>query len=226
VLAQYTDPPGYPGAWPLALGSQPYTFQGGSQSDHSGAGDGSGADNPPLHADFSAGPSQIQSSFFHTATGSILYFRLRLAGSPLQLVAPGLPLKAATWNILVDSDGDGYKEFVATLDGTDGSAGPDDLVVFYGNTASQTVSASLVAWRQDAAGTDDGVDGADGGISQWDIDEDPYVWDFRRLRVVQIDIGAAPGDEGSEYFLDLQIPLAAFDASDSGGPALSSTTPT
>lgn len=224
-LAPYTDPPGYPSAWPPALDSQDYTFEGSSQSDLSGAGDDSRAGVPAAYSDFSAGPSQLQSSFYHTATSSVLYFRLRLAGSPLQLAAPGPPLKAATWNILVDTDGDGYKEFVALLDGTDGSSGPDDLIVLYGNTASQTLSTAQEVWRQDTAGTDDGIDGAEGGIALWDIDGDPYVWDLRRLRIIQIDSSLPPGDEGSEYFLDVQIPLTAFDASAVGGPALSSTIP-
>ncbi len=223
-LASYTDPPGYPSAWSSALGSQSYTFQGSSQSDPSGAVDASGADVPLAHVDFSAGPSQDQSSFFHTATSSVLFFRLRLAGSPLQLVAPGLPAKAATWNILIDIDGDGYKEFAVTLDGAGGSAGPDDLIVWFGDTASQTFSTGQEVWRQDSAGTDDDADGAEGGIPLWDIDADPYVWDFRRVRVVQIDMSLPPGDEASEYFLDVQIPLTAFDASTAGGTALSSST--
>ena len=204
-LTPYTDPPGYPSAWPSALGSQSYTFEGSSQSDLSGAGDNSRADVPTAHVDFSAGPSQDQSSFFHTATSQVLYFRLRLAGSPLQLVSPGLPAKAATWNILIDIDGDGYKEFAATLDGAGGSTGPDDLDVWFGDTASQTFSTGQEVWRQDSAGTDDGVDGAEGGVSLWDIDADPYVWDFRRIRVVQIDVSLSPGAEASEYFLDMQF---------------------
>ena len=140
------------------------------------------------------------------------------------MAGPGLPAKAAVWSLLIDTDGDGYKEFSATLDGAGTSIGPDDLVVWFGDTASQTFSTGQEVWRQDSAGTDDGVDGAEGGISLWDIDADPHVWDFRRVRVVQIDMSLPPGDEASEYFLDIQIPLTAFDASASGGTVLSSST--
>ena len=226
ALGFYIDPPGYPSAWPAALASQAYTAQGVPQFDRNGQADGSKGATPQSAADFSSGPANNQPSFFYYGNGGVLYFRLRVNGPPLALTGSGQPFTSITWNLLLDTDGDGYKEFVVMLDGTDSGAQPDDIVIIYDNAPSQRfVIGQKGIWRQDAAGPSDGVNGAVGTSSAWDVDADPYVWDFRRSRVVQIDRSKAPGNQNSEYLIDIQVPLSALDASAVGGPALAITTP-
>ncbi len=129
------------------------------------------------------------------------------------------PFASLTWNILLDIDGDGYKEFVMMLEGIGRAAQPDDIVVIYDNAPSQEFSTALSGvWRQDCAGANDGANGASGTSSTWDLDSDEYVWDFGRTRVVQIDRSRSPNSQLSEYFIDIQVPLDALDASSLGGP--------
>ncbi|MFA6472531.1 MAG: hypothetical protein WCU00_10865 [Candidatus Latescibacterota bacterium] len=224
ALASYSDPPGYPSLWPSSLTTQAYTSQGQAQADKTGSTDGSSAANPTGAADFSSGSGINEPSFFYYGDGSILYFRFRLGGNPLALTGNGQPFGSITWNVMFDVDGDGYKEFVMMMDGTDSGTQPDDIVVIYDNTLTQKFNTTQVGiWRQDSAGSNDGVNGATGTSSAWDLSSDLYVWDFGRTRVVQIDQTKTAGTNNSEYFLDVQIPLSAFDATGIGGPLLTAS---
>jgi hypothetical protein len=165
----YVDPPGYPTSWPAQLQTQAYTYLGQVQSDVSayisGRQDPSQGATPQQATDFSSGAANNQSSFNYFANGAVLYFRLRLAGPPMALTGSGQPFTSATWNLLLDIDGDGWKEFVIELDGTDGGTAPDDLVVIYDNSSSQKfIIGSANVWRQDSARhpTDRSGDGVNG----------------------------------------------------------------
>ena len=224
----YQDPPGYPAPWPAMLETRPYTRLGQPQSDLSGGNDNSKGASPTQSTDFSSGPAFDQPSFYYYGNGSILFFRFRINGPPLALTGSSQPFDSATWNILVDIDGDGWKEFVIELDGTSSGPMPDDIVVIYDNSNSQKFNIGAAnVWRQDCARhTNDTsiatVDGEPGSSANWDSDPDPYVWDFGRTRVVQIDRTKKPGSQNSEYFLDIQIPLDVLDATALGGPKLTS----
>ena len=52
------------------------------------------------------------------------------------------PWDNVTWSMLIDSDGDGFKEFVVQLNGDTGSPSnvTDDITVYYDNTRSQALS--------------------------------------------------------------------------------------
>lgn len=228
--ANYSDPASYPTAWPSQLASQAYTMQGAAQFDKTGVADTSKNSTPSGGLDFSSGLLNSSPSFYYYGNGSVLYFRVRLASSPLASTGSGAPYISGAWNFLLDTDGDGFREFAVQLDGTGNGSAPGDVVVYYANTASQTLGAGSVLWRQDSARhpTDrsgDGVDGEPGTSASWDSDASPYVWDFGRTRVVQIDTTQLPGSANSEYFLDIQVPLAAFDATALGGPVLAANTP-
>ncbi|MGC8743168.1 MAG: hypothetical protein ACP5T0_04745 [Verrucomicrobiia bacterium] len=224
----FQDPPGYPALWPLILEMRPYTRLGQPQSDLSGANDRSANSSPTQSTDFSSGPSFDQPSFYYYGNGSILFFRLRVNGPPISLTGSGQPFDSATWNILIDIDGDGWKEFVIELDGTSSGLMPDDIVVIYDNSNSQKFNIGAAnVWRQDCARHTNNtsmatVDGEPQSSAYWDSDPDPYVWDFGRTRVVQIDRTKNPGSQNSEYFIDIQIPIDVLDATALGGPKLTS----
>jgi len=213
ALANYTDPSGYPTPWPSVLTTSAYTRLGVPEADKTGRTDGSKGASPQSSNDFSSGPLNDQPSFFYYGNGTILYFRFRVGGPPTALTGSGQPFTSATWNVLMDTDGDGWKEFVVFLDGTSSTVQPDDIVIIYENVNSQRFDMNQVGiWRQDCAGPNDNVDGASGKSSTWDTDPDAYVWDFGRTRVVQIDRTKPAGSQNSEYWIDVQVPVEAFDA--------------
>ncbi len=164
ALTSYQDPPGYPAPWPAGLTSQSYTRLGAIQADARRSADFSKSATPTPHVDFSSGPNNDQSSFFYFSGGFIFYFRLRIDGPPLALTGSSQPFTSATWNILIDFDFDGFKEFVIMLNGCCSAVMPDDIVVIYEDFPRQAFNLSQTGiWSQDAAGTNDGFDGASGG---------------------------------------------------------------
>jgi uncharacterized repeat protein (TIGR01451 family) len=222
AVTNYTDPSGYPAAWPSALTTQSYTRFGSAQSDKtSGESDVSKNANPTQSSDFA---SQSATSIFSYGDGTNLYFRIRVDGFPLQ-TGSNEPFTGNTWNILFDTDGDGWKEWAVMLHGLgSGDSQPDDIVVIYSDSTSQKFNTgSNVVWRQDSAGPGtNGSDGETGSLSTWDSNPNSYIWDYGRTRVVQIDTTLTPGDNASDYYIDIQAPLAAFDAG--GGMTLTSST--
>ena len=230
AATNYTDPAGYPGSWPLDTQWIPYTSSGTNVSDVAGGSGGdasTGGTNPSGAVDIVADYGPAVSWY---SDGTNLYFRMQLSSSPLQATGSSKPFTSATWNILLDTDGDGYKEFVVHIDGTGGGGQvqPDDIVVIYNNSATQAFTvtgASDAIWRQDSADnpTDSGsqfVDGEPGSnASAWDSDGTPggVDYDFSRSRVIDVN--------GSITYLDFQVPLSSLDAAARGGPTFTTTTP-
>lgn len=230
--ASYTDPAGYPGAWPsnYSLGCstcfQPYSYKGDPASDSTGSADGSsGGTTPQSSADIVNDGNGVSTYFY--GNGTSMYFRFTLNGPPGSLTGNGQPYSSTNWSILIDVDGDGYKEFAVMLFGSDGGAQPDDLLVMYDNSASQALDqVAYSIWRQDSARHPTlatTADGEPGGSVDWDVNPDAYVWNFSRSRIVQLDRSLSPGSNNSRYYVDVQVPLAAFDARGRGGPQLTST---
>lgn len=232
-LTDYMDAPGYPAPWPGQLDTQAYTRLGQPQYDLEKNPDNSRGATPTGSADFSSNGGN-ETSFFYYADGTTLFFRFRVAGPPVKLnPTNGAPFTSETWNVLFDVNGDGWKDFVLQVYGGDGSnQNPvDDMLILWDDQLSQsfTIGFSNV-WKQDSVrhpsdSSMSGTNGEPGSPQDWDADPDPYTWDFGRTRVVQIDQSRSPGTNNSEYFVDLQIPLAMFNANALGGPALNSGSP-
>ncbi|MEJ2142223.1 MAG: hypothetical protein P8Y24_07685 [Gammaproteobacteria bacterium] len=229
AATNYNDPTGYPGSWPLDSQWIPYTSNGTNISDLEGGsgGDGStGGTTPSGNVDIvgTYGPAV---SWY--GDGTNLYFRMQLSSSPLAATGSSKPFISATWNILLDTDGDGFKEFVVHVDGTGGSdTQADDIVVIYNDNTTQSfiVTGGMdTIWRQDSADnpsdtTLQTVDGEPGSnASAYDNDGSPGGPDYDFLRSRLIDIN------GSETYLDFQVPIAALDAASRGGPTFTATTP-
>lgn len=229
AATNYTDPTGYPGSWPADADWIPYTTNGSNISDLAGGagGDSSTGGSAPSSSVDVVGTYGPAVSWY--GDGTNLYFRMQLNGSPIQATGTSKPFGSSTWNILIDTDGDGFKEFVVHIDGTGGGqTQADDIVTIYENTATQsfTVTGGVdTLWRQDSADnpsdvTLQTVDGELGSnASAYDSDGSPGGpdYDFLRTRVVDID--------GSVTYLDFQVPLSALDATSKGGPAFTASTP-
>lgn len=207
IPAKFTDPSNYPSSWPSTW--TPYTINGGALRDD--AGDRTtGGTTPNGAGDISpcnAAPAQPASVYFVRDSNN-LYFRMCLDGDPY--VSQNGPFESATsWSILIDVNGDGFRDFVVNLDGKGGSRddAPDNLYVLYKNNKRQDFLSSeidfgdgtAVLWAQDSAkGTNSNT--VDGNETGWDVASK----DFKRTRIT-------PNSNGT-YFLDIQVPLAALDA--------------
>ena len=228
AATNYTDPAGYPGSWPTVLQWIPYTSNGTNVSDLAGGSGGdssTGGTNPSGSVDIVADYGPAVSWY---SDGTNLYFRMQLSSSPLQATGNSKPFTSATWNILLDTDGDGFKEFVIHIDGTGGGTQitPDDIIVIYDDSATQAFTitgASDAIWRQDSAdnptdSASQSIDGEPGSnASAWDNDGTPggTDYDFTRSRLIDVN--------GSVTYLDFQVPLAALH--NAGGGPFTTTTP-
>ena len=192
----------------------PYTYSRGPIYDASGNSDNSnGGTSPRQEGDFVSSQNLPSIQFF--ADCDNLMFRMVLASNPLQLTGSGAPYKSSTWNILIDIDGDGYRDFAIELDGTDQGVAPDDIKVYFSTIKDQYLYDSDLIWKQDSARhltspTD--ADGEPGRPADWDRDPSPFVLDFRIIRVIEY----VDPSLGTVYLLDIQVPLAALDALQSG----------
>ena len=231
AATNYVDPAGYPGSWPSDSQWIPYTNNGSNVSDVEGGsgGDGStGGTNPSGAVDIVADYGPAVSWY---SDGTNLYFRMQLYSSPLQGTGNSKPFTSATWNILLDTDGDGFKEFVVHIDGTGGGGQtqPDDIVIVYNDDPTQAfiVTGGVdTIWRQDSADNPyttlfQNVDGEFvlNSANLWDNDGSPGGpnYDFTRSRIIDVN--------GSITYLDFQVPIAALDAASRGGPTFTATTP-
>lgn len=139
----------YPGtSWPAVGGFRAYTSNGLPLGDN--------ADSGGANGDFSygqAGGVQSQVDVTGGTCGSAVYFgldkrgtsstsddlvffRMRLRGNPMG--GGNNSLQSGTWNTLIDTDGDGFKEFFVEVAG-----GNDPTVtVYYSNRRSQSVDVT------------------------------------------------------------------------------------
>jgi hypothetical protein len=128
-----------------------------------------------------------------TMDDDYVFFRLRMVGDPVAKDAFG----SRHYNILLDVDGDGYKEFWIDLEGDYTQAsGYDRLNVLYDNANNQGIDdpdATGVRVEYYAA-----YNTSDPGAS-------PAVNPTSHTRVV------ATGD--GQYWVDIQVPVTAFDDS-------------
>jgi uncharacterized repeat protein (TIGR01451 family) len=195
-----------------------YTYSGDVVYDSTGNNDNSnGGSVSPAHVDIVSSPT-LPSVMVYFDSG-VLMFRIVLAGNPLQLTGRGVPYTSSTWVVLMDLNGDGYRDFTVELDGTDQGVSPDDIKVFYSNTFNQYLPDGDLIWKQDSAKhltNPTNVDGEPETPASWDWDPSPTVWDFKRSRVTEYTDPAI----GKVYLLDIQVPLEALDATSLGGPKL------
>jgi hypothetical protein len=199
----------------------PYTYLGDPVFDKSGSVDSSsGGSVNPSHVDIVSTPS-LPSVMVYFDSG-VMMFRIVLGGNPLSLTGSGTPYTSSTWVVLIDIDGDGYRDFAVELDGTDSGNAPDDIRVFYGDINDQYLYDGDMLWKQDSARhryNPTNSDGEPERPANWDVDPSPSVWDFSRTRVTEYSDPSA----GKVYILDIQVPLSALDATAVGGPKLTTS---
>lgn len=198
---------------------KPHKINGVIARDVEGAGDASiGVGNTPDLIDIASGDNLANANCWPTsATGGCgtspstylglwdngtstgaddyVFFRLRIADDPRGGSGGGsaVGFGAYHWNILIDSDVDGYKEFWIDLFGGFNNTS-DALRLFYENNATQEITNDvdpLIAWL-DACNTASATCGGTGRPS------------FTRA---VLDTSTNP----DEWFVDVQVPLILLD---------------
>jgi hypothetical protein len=165
----------------------------------------------------------------------VFFYRIRVDGMPLNVGAEkdGThtgkdPWSNVTWNLLIDADNDGWKEFTVVLDGNSGGTAADiwaggasdgdDLKIYYNNDPRQCVTTEAVSGNQIITPYNLvwwGNSGTKNAVVPASPTADGATWDFGRTRCVYH--SAANGTWGRGYFVDFQFPISALtDAYNSG----------
>ncbi len=202
-------------------------------------GDCSKNSTPTGDNDISRGTSPYYPSVFYSydSLNRVLFYRIRVMAMPLTSVARATgdgkgtnPWNNPTWNLIIDTDSDGYKEFTVVLHGDSGgtqnkdiSATPginsgDDLKIYYENSNTQCVTGAVISnnivvtpnnlvWWGNASTKNAVVPG--------DPNADGSTWDFGRTRMVFHSWLNATWSDG--YFVDFQFPIDALTDAFNGG---------
>lgn len=208
----------------------PVTYNGGIISDYESSADpshGPAAVNPTNTDISSCSPDGYlpgsQPSFLYgyydantpAVSDDRLALRMRLNGSPLETSQVGLD--SGHWYILVDIDNDGWKEFTIDMDGTVNSNKADRVYLLYNDLATNSVIPRSGAQRQnsDTLGGDE--------INLWYAAGPAATGVGQTNNHVRVLTATPTCYGGSEYWLDMQVPIAAFNIG--GVQKLDNTTP-
>ena len=130
----------------------PYTMIGADIEDPKVQDPSNGGTSPQNYVNISSGCTDLSypSTFtYFDSANQVLMFRWRVeqvahtyaTGPNAGTHAPTDPWKSALWTVLIDIDGDGYREFAVHLDGSSGSPGTDvdQVVSIYSDTQNQSI---------------------------------------------------------------------------------------
>lgn len=152
ALATYPAP--WPGSW------VPYAYDGSGLNDSSstGAQDPSKGNAAPggsieIMQGGTTTPDNASAYWYYDSSNDVVFFRLRVDQDPFKGTQE---LDQGIWDILLDIDGDGYKELMVELDGK-GPGGTADnaaeaLRVYYDNASSQVSSTTACSGGSPSAG--------------------------------------------------------------------------
>ena len=209
-----------------------------------------GGTSPQSYVNVASGCSDqaLPSVFYYYDPGTqTIFFRWRAENAPNNYgtgPSPGAyrptnPWNSGQWSVLIDTNGDGYRDFAVHLNGSWGDpADPiDELAAIWSPTLSNSLdyegdpaNVHVIATNPTAF-----VAGNSGSTTsqllqfngnavpstvQWPNGASETVWDYGTTRAVDISSSTC-----REYFIDYQFPLAMLDATAYGGPAVTPNTP-
>ncbi|HKQ06782.1 MAG TPA: hypothetical protein VJ464_16730, partial [Blastocatellia bacterium] len=191
----------YPAPWPSSGSWIGYTQLGQAIQDKSTANNdlstgGTGV-NPDGIDVFNGTSGNLGSSYYYyDSTNHVFFFRLRLRGDPRG--TGGNVMVQKTWCTLLDTDGDGYKEFFVEVNGNSTT-----IYVYYGDANEQDIpnGSSCASNGQGTVFSRAITLGSTGNVLVTDVTA-----------------------SGGGYLLDYQVPLTAFKDC-SGAQAITPTTP-
>lgn len=206
-----------------------------------------GGTTPQNYVNVSSGcPDQSLPSiyYFYDTTNKIIFFRWRVeqiannyaTGPSAGNYSSSNPWNSALWTVLLDLDGDGYRDFAMHLDGSSGSpATPVDILrSIWSSLKSNSIdyigdSANIHSLFTNPTAFATALNGAlyqfagngSPATNQWPNGASETNWDYGTTRSINISTSSC-----GEYYVDYQIPLAMLDATSfTGGPKLSENTP-
>lgn len=233
-----------PVPWPEQTDWIAYTYQGTGIKDQRTQDPSNGGTSPQNYVNVSSqctDQSLPSIAWYFDTDKNVLFFRWRVEQIPNTYAtdpSPGTygntdPWKSAQWTVMIDIDGDGYREFAFHLNGSSGSPSTavDVLTSIYSNTPSQSLDyigdPSIYELFHNPSAFVDETSGAilnfrnmfNPSIS-WPNGSSETVWDYGTTRSTDISTPSC-----TEYYIDYQIPLAMLDASAVGGPVVTADTP-
>lgn len=198
----------------------PYTYQSNIIYDMEGAHDssngGTGVGNnifdiASCSPNVNVGTPGTQPSFFiayadnntSTISDDYIAFRIRLAGQPLENSQIGF--KSGHWFVLIDIDNSGFPEFAVDLDGGTCSNQPDRLYLLYSTLQTNTFSSQTEPTCQTKDTVDDLI------VGRWyAAGPDSSNNAIQANNFTRSTVATGSCDGGTQYWLDIQLPLTAF----------------
>ncbi|MDQ7786114.1 MAG: C25 family cysteine peptidase [Thermodesulfovibrionales bacterium] len=200
-----------------------YTYKGQAIKDHEATGSGDPshgqANVPPEETDLasaatsSINPGMETTPYFGYYNGGTpyvpldpssmeddyIFFRMRISGSPEK---NGNNFNQYHWNILLDVDADGYKEYWIDLEGSYATKDYDRLNILYDNRNDQTLDPDAPGVR---------VNYFTAEYTPTISNPDPLCVSAlsshtRGLPVTALD----PADTSGDYYIEIQVPMTAF----------------
>ena len=166
----------------------------------------------------------------------MVYFRWRVeqiansyaTGPTAGTYASGDPWKSALWTVFIETNGDGFRDFAAHLDGSSGSpAAPVDILrtiwsatktnsIDYGTAGTGIYSlftnpTGFVDDTTQAILQFNGLSSALPTAIQWPNGASETIWDYGTTRSINLTSGSCV-----EYYVDYEIPLRMLNASGAG----------
>ncbi|HLX11354.1 MAG TPA: hypothetical protein VKS81_00945, partial [Bacteroidota bacterium] len=235
-----------PVGWPADAQWTANTLKGAPINDPTHSDPSNGGTQPNNYVDISSGtPDGTYPSSYWAYNGTTFFIRFALQGSP-DTYTPGHSVGAAdpwtsgTWQMMLDLNGDGWRDFGINLDGQSGtpSSPIDKISVIYSRvTGTQSLDYvnttgvylcgqeyACIAYPSGAnSGQAERFDGNGNLMNQnnvWSVSTTGTLdtLDFGTTRV--IDNTATRGD----FFLDFQISMSYFNATQFDGPELTGNT--
>lgn len=234
-----------PVAWPTDAQWTAYTRANEGIEDQRTQDPSNGGTSPQAYVNVASGCTDqtLPSVYYHyDPVRQVIFYRWRVENAPNNYAtgpAPGAygatnPWQSAQWTVLIDLNGDGFRDFAVHLNGSTGDpAHPIDMLhAIWSPTLSNTLdyendpaNVHVIASNPTAFVAPNNqifqFNGS-GAVStvQWPNGSSETVWDYGTTRAIDISTSSC-----REYFVDYQIPLGMLDASAFGGPALTPTTP-
>ena len=181
-------------------------------------------------------------SYFYNPVSGTIYFRWRVeqiansyaTGPTAGTYSSSDPWKSALWTVFFDTDGDGFRDFAAHLDGSSGSPGApvDVLRSIWSNTLTNSIDYVTGGTNiyslftnptafVDANGQIVQFNGsAVKSTVQWPNGSSETIWDYGTTRAINVSTGSC-----SEYYVDYQIPVAMLNAAGVNGETFGANTP-
>ncbi|HEX9459160.1 MAG TPA: hypothetical protein VGA84_08455, partial [Thermoanaerobaculia bacterium] len=209
-----------------------------------------GGTTPQNYVNVSSGcPDQTLPSIYYffdkTADGGngIVFFRWRVeqiannyaTGPSAGAYSSTDPWSSALWTVLIDTDGNGYRDFAMHLNGSSGApATPiDNLRTIWSTLTSNSIdyigdATNIHSLFSNPTAFATATNGAlyqfnGSGLPtaiQWPNGSSETNWDYGTTRSINISTNSC-----IEYYVDYQIPLRMLNAAGAGGPTMKTYTP-